>query len=116
MLSLFPRDVLDEVWDLIEIVSEGFLTYFFNTYGCASVLLFLTFLFLFVFLRRNLNKTMALGKCFCRTLTLINRYAGVKYRKDDGTNLATADTPGILFKQQIWLPCVAIIHNYRVFA
>ena len=24
MLSLFPRDVLDEIWDLIESVSEGF--------------------------------------------------------------------------------------------
>ena len=23
----FPRDVLDEIWDLIELVSEGFLTY-----------------------------------------------------------------------------------------
>ena len=28
MLSLFPRDVLDEIWDLIESVSEGFPTYF----------------------------------------------------------------------------------------
>ena len=27
MLSLFPLDVLDEIWDLIESVSEGFLTY-----------------------------------------------------------------------------------------
>ena len=25
---LFPLDVLDEIWDLIESVSEGFLTYF----------------------------------------------------------------------------------------
>ena len=24
---LFPLDVLDEIWDLIELVSEGFLTY-----------------------------------------------------------------------------------------
>ena len=24
VLSLFPRDVLDEIWDLIESVSEGF--------------------------------------------------------------------------------------------
>ena len=30
MLSFFPRDVLDEIWDLIESVSEGFLTYSFN--------------------------------------------------------------------------------------
>ena len=27
MLSFFPLDVLDETWDLIESVSEGFLTY-----------------------------------------------------------------------------------------
>ena len=27
MLSFFPPDVLDEIWDLIESVSEGFLTY-----------------------------------------------------------------------------------------
>ena len=27
MLSFFPLDVLDEIWDLIESVSEGFLTY-----------------------------------------------------------------------------------------
>ena len=30
MLSLFPRDVLDGTWDLIESVSEGFLTNVFN--------------------------------------------------------------------------------------
>ena len=28
MLSLFTRDVLDEIWDLFESVSEGFSTYF----------------------------------------------------------------------------------------
>ena len=27
MLSFFPRDVLDEIWDLIEYVSEVFPTY-----------------------------------------------------------------------------------------
>ena len=27
MLSLFPLDVLDEIWDVTESVSEGFLTY-----------------------------------------------------------------------------------------
>ena len=27
VLSFFPRDVLDEIWDLIESVSERFLTY-----------------------------------------------------------------------------------------
>ena len=34
VLSFFPLDVLDEIWDLIESVSEGFLTYSFNdSYG-----------------------------------------------------------------------------------
>ena len=28
MLSFFPRDVLDEIWDLTESVSEGFPSYF----------------------------------------------------------------------------------------
>ena len=32
MLSFFPPDVLDEIWDLIESVSEGF-----PTYTCCSV-------------------------------------------------------------------------------
>ena len=27
VLSFFPLDVLDEIWDLIESVSQGFLTY-----------------------------------------------------------------------------------------
>ena len=27
VLSFFPLDVLDEIWDLVESVSEGFLTY-----------------------------------------------------------------------------------------
>ena len=29
MVSLFPRDVFDEIWDLIESVSEGFPTYYY---------------------------------------------------------------------------------------
>ena len=29
VLSFFPRDVLDEIWNLIESVSEGFPTYSF---------------------------------------------------------------------------------------
>ena len=29
MLSFFPRDILDEIWDLIESVSEGFPSYFY---------------------------------------------------------------------------------------
>ena len=28
VLSFFPLDVLDGIWDLIESVSEGFLTYY----------------------------------------------------------------------------------------
>ena len=27
VLYFFPFDVLDEIWDVIELVSEGFLTY-----------------------------------------------------------------------------------------
>ena len=30
VLSFFPLDVLDWIWDLIESVSEGFLTYFYR--------------------------------------------------------------------------------------
>ena len=30
MLSFFPIDVLDVIWDVIESVSEEFLTYFFK--------------------------------------------------------------------------------------
>ena len=30
VLSFFPLDVLDEIWDLIESVSEGFLFYYFK--------------------------------------------------------------------------------------
>ena len=31
VLSFFPLDVFDEIWDLIESVSEGFLTYSFSS-------------------------------------------------------------------------------------
>ena len=33
MLSCFPLDVLDEIWDVIEAASKGFLTYRFNQYA-----------------------------------------------------------------------------------
>ena len=36
VLSFFPLDVLDEIWDLIESVSEGFLTYSFMSKGCVN--------------------------------------------------------------------------------
>ena len=32
VLSFFPLDILDEIWDLIESVSEGFLTYSYIDY------------------------------------------------------------------------------------
>ena len=32
LLSFFPRDVLDEIWDLTESVSEGIPTYSFNAF------------------------------------------------------------------------------------
>ena len=34
MQSFFPLDVLDEIWDVIESVSEGFLAYFY--YDCSA--------------------------------------------------------------------------------
>ena len=33
VLFFFPLDVLDEIWDLIESVSEGFLTYSLRVYS-----------------------------------------------------------------------------------
>ena len=42
VLSFFPLDVLDGIWDLIESVSEGFLTYSFisdNLYFKVSFLI-----------------------------------------------------------------------------
>ena len=35
MLSFFPLDDLDEIWDLTESVSEGFLTY--STYALSKL-------------------------------------------------------------------------------
>ena len=37
VLSFFPLDVLDEIWDLIVSVSEGFLTYSYSI--CAYAFL-----------------------------------------------------------------------------
>ena len=36
VLSFFPLDVLDGIWDLIESVSEGFLTYSFRQKDISS--------------------------------------------------------------------------------
>ena len=33
----FPRDVLDEIWDIIESVSEGFSTYFCQRGECLAM-------------------------------------------------------------------------------
>ena len=38
MLSFFPRDVLQEIWDLIEPVSEGFPTYSYIVLNGLSLL------------------------------------------------------------------------------
>ena len=43
VLSFFPLDVLDEIWDLIESVSEGFFTYS-NT--CMELVRSITCLFM----------------------------------------------------------------------
>ena len=49
VLSFFPLDVLDEIWDLIESVSEGFLTYscyFVSPHVCFILVLILISMFL----------------------------------------------------------------------
>ena len=40
VLSFFPLDVLDEIWDITESVSEGFLTYSYVTSYCYSHCMF----------------------------------------------------------------------------
>ena len=40
VLSFFPRDVLDEILNLIESVSEDFPSYSFNTYTYIKIFLF----------------------------------------------------------------------------
>ena len=35
VLSFLPLDVLDGIWDLIESVSEGFLTYSYHEFPCC---------------------------------------------------------------------------------
>ena len=47
MLSFFPRDVLDEIWDLIEPVSEGFPSYFCLFFFVAFSFFFFFFFFFF---------------------------------------------------------------------
>ena len=38
VLSFFPLDVLDEIWDLIESVSEGLLTYSYTILSWKNIL------------------------------------------------------------------------------
>ena len=42
VLSVCPLDVLDEIWDVIESVSEGFLTYSFIHFLIVNVLMFMS--------------------------------------------------------------------------
>ena len=42
VLSFFPLDVLDEIWDVIESVSEGFLTYSFKAAKKAYIFIILS--------------------------------------------------------------------------
>ena len=46
VLSFFPPDVLDEIWDLIESVSEGFLTYSYFNISFSLIVCFISFLVL----------------------------------------------------------------------
>ena len=48
VLSFFPLDVLDEIWDLIESVSGGFLTYSckHKIGHCDLILLYFCFIFI----------------------------------------------------------------------
>ena len=51
VLSFFPLDVLDEIWDLTESVSEGFLTYSFVYFCESSCCFILVLIVISVFLR-----------------------------------------------------------------
>ena len=61
VLSFFPLDVLDEIWDLIESVSEGFLTYSYIKF----YKLFLT--------RLSKHRSETLGKRFTRYRARVGR-------------------------------------------
>ena len=49
VLSFFPLDVLDEIWDLTESVSEGFLTYSYISGQLKMSHARLTYLLVFIF-------------------------------------------------------------------
>ena len=44
VLFFFPLDVLDEIWDLIESVSERFLTYSYFNISFSLIVCFISFL------------------------------------------------------------------------
>ena len=56
MLSFFPLDVFDEIWDLVGSVSEGFPSYSFNPMfqwlvpGAVALSFFFFFFFFFFFI------------------------------------------------------------------
>ena len=55
MLSFFPRDVLDEMLNLIESVSEGFPSYSFLFLALAAILFIGAIRFLAIFLVSHLG-------------------------------------------------------------
>ena len=48
VLSFFPRDVLEEIWDIMELVSEDFLTY--SSFNNALIWT-MTYIFIYLFAR-----------------------------------------------------------------
>ena len=63
MLSFFPRDVLDEIWDLFESVSEGLLTYSLLNLNIVERVIKLSIHLLI----RLLGKTIIWAKLGCRS-------------------------------------------------
>ena len=62
VLSFFPLDVLNEIWDLIESVSEGFLTYSFTSFRLYPLTRGLGFLYLYLRSIFFLPKTLKIIK------------------------------------------------------
>ena len=60
VLSFFPLDVLDGIWDLIESVSEGFLTYSFFCFVISAILFDTPEISSFI------------KRCFCESSSLIH--------------------------------------------
>ena len=78
VLSFFPLDVLDEIWDLIESVSEGFLTYsllYSSSNGMPSYTQFRTGV------SRHIIIAVSLLKAICRhhLKTRVSHYEIIKH-------------------------------------